>query len=267
MLADAMLQNIIRDFAVHLFGLASRLGVQRLPMFNPIFLTLYSGYKRYVEAGPVDQLRAFVPNESIVIDVGANVGFFSVRFAEWVGPRGKVIAIEPEERNYNGLLAALKRARLLERVETFQAVAAAEPGTAHLELNPLHPADHKLSQSDAGVPVTAVTLDNLIADKGPLRPALVKIDVQGAEMLVLQGMTSLLEIAGPALFIELAEQGLNRYGSSVSAILGLLAGHGYEAFWLTPSGPQTASQSDILARAKTGYVDVLFTKSDRPGHL
>jgi FkbM family methyltransferase len=263
MLADAMLQNLIRDFAVQLFGLASKLGIKRLPMFNRIFLALYSVYKRYVEAGPVDQLRAFVPDGSVVIDVGANVGFFSLRFAEWVGPRGKVIAIEPEEQNYNSLLAALGRANLLERVEALKAVAATEPGMAHLELNPLHPADHKLSQSDAGVPVTAVTLDNLVQDVGPLRPALVKIDVQGAEMLVLQGMTGLLKIAGPALFIELAEQGLNRYGSSVSAVLGLLARHGYESFWLTRSGPEKASRSDIEARAKADYVDVLFTKAPR----
>jgi FkbM family methyltransferase len=265
MLADAMLQNFIKNSAVHLFGFASRLGVHRLPMFDRVFLVLYAGYKRYLEAGPIEQLRAFVPDGSVVIDVGANVGFFSVRFAEWVGPNGKVIAIEPEDQNYNSLVAALKRADLLGRVEALKAVAAAEPGMAYLELNPLHPADHKLSRAGIGVPVTAVTLDTLVHDKGPLRPALVKIDVQGAEMLVLQGMTGLLKIAGPVLFIELSEQGLNRYGASVSAVLGLLSENGYEACWLTRSGHEKASQSDIEARiAKADYVDVLFTRTGRP---
>ena len=263
-LADAMFQNLIRDSAVYLFGLASRLGVHRLPMFDRVFLVLYAGYKRYFEAGPIERLRAFVPDGALVIDVGANVGFFSVRFAEWVGPDGKVIAIEPEEQNYNSLIAALKRANLLGRVEALKAVAAAEPGMAHLELNPLHPADHKLSRNGAGQPVTAVTLDALVQDKGPLRPALVKIDVQGAEMLVLQGMTSLLKIAGPVLFVELSESGLNRYGASVSAVLGLLSENGYEASWLTRSGHETASQSDIEAKARADYVDVLFTKTSRP---
>ena len=77
--------------------------------------------------------------------------------------------------------------RSLDRVEALKAVAAALPGMTHLEINPLHPADHKLSRDGTGLPVTAVTLDELVREKGHLRPALVKIDVQGAEMLVLKG--------------------------------------------------------------------------------
>jgi FkbM family methyltransferase len=63
------------------------------------------------------------------------------------------------------------------------------------EINPLHPADHKLSRDGTGLPVTAVTLSDLVQDKANSRPALVKIDVQGAEMLVLEGADSLLRIA------------------------------------------------------------------------
>ena len=265
MLADEMFQNLIRNSTVHLFGLATRLGVHRLPMFDRVFLLLYAAYKRYVEAGPIERLQHFVPDGSVVIDVGANVGFFAVRFAEWVGPDGKVIAIEPEDKNYASLISAIGRAGLRDRVEVLKAVAAAKPGTTFLEINPLHPADHKLSLNGVGLPVTAVTLDALVQDKGPLRPALVKIDVQGAEMLVLQGMTDLLKIAGPVLFIELSEQGLNKYGASVSAVLHLLSENGYEAHWLTRSGHEKASQSDIEVRiAKADYVDILFIKKARP---
>ena len=98
------------------------------------------------------------------------------------------------------------------------------PGMTHLEINPLHPADHKLSRDGTGLPVTAVTLDELVRDKGHLRPALVKIDVQGAEMLVLKGADNILDIAGPALFIELHEDGLRKFDTSVSAILDHLFG-------------------------------------------
>ena len=154
---------------------------------------------------------------SLVIDVGANIGFFSLRFAEWVGDGGKVIAIEPEDQNYETLISALKRAGLGDRVHALKAVAAAEPGMTFLEINPLHPADHKLSRNGTGLPVAAVTLDRLVQDKGPLRPALVKIDVQGAEMLTLHGYDRHPKIAGPALFIELSEQGLLEFGTSVSA--------------------------------------------------
>jgi FkbM family methyltransferase len=260
-----MLQNLIRDSAVKLFALIARLGVDRIPGFNRAFLACYAIYKRYFEAGPIDRLRDFVPDGCLVIDVGANVGFFSLRFARWVGKRGQVIAIEPEARNYHSLLATLGRANIQSRVRALQAVAAAARGTMFLEINPLHPADHKLSRDGSGLPVSAVTLDELVQDKRHLRPALVKIDVQGAEMLVLMGATGILKIAGPALFIELHEEGLNKFGTSVSAILDHLAQYDYEPYWLMRTGPPAkTSPAEIHQKvARIGYVDVLLLRGGR----
>ena len=259
-------QKLIGNFLVRLFGLVARLGFHRIPVFEPAFLALYAGYKKYLEAGPVDRLKDFVPAGSLVIDVGANVGFFSLRFAKWVGNGGEVISIEPEDRNYNSLISALKREGLLNRVHTLKAVAAAASGMMRLEINPLHPADHKLSRDDSGLPVTAVTLDDLVEEKRRRRPALVKIDVQGAEMLVLMGAIDILKIAGPALFIELQEEGLNRFGTSVTAILNYLSARGYDAYWLMRKGPhRRATPAAIHAKiARIGYVDVLFLRVEPP---
>src|SRR5260370_40368150 len=98
-----MIATFFRDSAVKLFGLVAKFGLQRFPGFNRVFLALYPIYKKYFEAGPIDRLREFVPAGTLVIDVGANVGFFSLRFARWVGDGGKVIAIEPEDKNYIAL--------------------------------------------------------------------------------------------------------------------------------------------------------------------
>jgi FkbM family methyltransferase len=264
--SSRMLESFLRNSAVKLFGLATKLGLQRLPLFDRVFLALYGLYKAHFEAGPIDRLREFVPDGSLVIDVGANVGFFSLRFARWVGDAGKVIAIEPEQHNFDSLILALKRAGILGRVDGLQAVATDQPGMTFLEINPLHPADHKLSRDGTGLSVTAVTLDGLVPDKGRLRPALVKIDVQGAEMLVLRGASGILKAAAPALFIELHEAGLNRFETSVSAILDHLADLGYQAYWLMRTGShREASQADIHAKvARIGYVDVLFLKATMP---
>ncbi|TPI40054.1 FkbM family methyltransferase [Mesorhizobium sp. B3-1-6] len=260
-----MLTVLLRDSAIKLYVLTAKLGLQRLPIFHRAYLALYPLYKRYFEAGPIDQLREFVPGGSLVIDVGANVGFFTLRFAEWVGDSGKVIAIEPEDQNYSGLISALEHAGFLGRVEALRVVAAAEPGTTFLEINPLYPADHKLSRNGTGVPVTAVTLDGLLADKGPRRPALVKIDVQGAELLTLQGMIEILRFARPALFVELSDQGLNKFGA-VLVVLRLLSDNGYEGYLLTRTGRRKASQSEIEARTTgTKSADVLFLP-DRPAN-
>jgi FkbM family methyltransferase len=258
-----MLQNFIRNSAVRLFALVAKLGVHRLPMFDRIFRVLYMAYKRHFEAGPIERLQEVIPNGSVVIDVGANIGFFSLRFAQWVGGDGEVISIEPEDHNYETLIQALKREGLFGNVRALKAVAAAKAGTMFLEINQLHPADHKLSRDGTGVPVEAVRLDDLVQDKGILRPSLVKIDVQGAEMLVLQGAAEILKLSAPALFVELQEEGLKRFETSVAAILDHLSQHGYEPYWLMPAGPHLkASPEEIHAKAAgSGYVDVLFLKA------
>src|SRR5260370_18954819 len=103
-----MFQSLIKNSAVQLFWLAAKLGIQRLPMFERIFLVLYAGYKRHFEAGPIERLQEFIPEGSLVIDVGANVGIFALRFAQWAGVGGEVVAIEPQERNNQASLAAIK---------------------------------------------------------------------------------------------------------------------------------------------------------------
>jgi FkbM family methyltransferase len=254
-----MFQNAVRKLAVSLFGVVARLGISS-PRFDRVFLALYNAYKLHVEAGPIDRLKELVPEGSIVIDVGANVGFFSRRFAAWVGEKGKAILIEPEDRNYEILISALRREHLLDRTRALKAVVAAAPGRAFLEINPLHPAHHKLSKDNTGVAVEAVTLDSLVSDKGDRKLSLVKIDVQGAEMLVLQGASEILRMSQPALFIELHEEGLNKFGTSVPEILNYLANYGYEPHLLARKGPCIKiGTAEIHARIAQGsYIDVLF---------
>ncbi|WP_365885084.1 FkbM family methyltransferase [Bradyrhizobium sp.] len=173
------------------------------------------------------------------------------------------MAIEPEDRNYETLVSALKRQGLSGRVRALKAVAAATAGPMFLEINHLHPADHKLSRDGTGVAVEAVRLDHLVQNEGARMPSLVKIDVQGAEMMVLQGASDILRLAGPALFVELHEEGLQRFGASVSAILDHLSECGYEPYWLTRTGPHRKSSfAEIRERAAgNAYVDVLFLKA------
>jgi FkbM family methyltransferase len=257
-----MLLNFLRDSVVNLFGLVARAGLHRISPFDRLFLASYALYKEYIEGGPVDRLKDYVSHGSAVMDVGANVGFFCRRFANWVGDGGVVIALEPEDYNFNTLVRALRKDGVLHRVRTLKAVAAAASGTTFLEINPLHPADHKLSLNETGLPVDSVTLDELVADDNSLRPSLIKIDVQGAEMLVLKGAANILRRYGPALFVELQEEGLKRFGTSASEILGHLASQGYLAYWLERSGPpKRATDAEIHAMmARNSYVDVLFLR-------
>ena len=143
------------DGLLALYERAARTGALDRPRPRRAFESLYLAYKRLIEAGPVEGLRELVPEGSTVVDVGANIGFFSLRFARWVGPAGRVIAIEPEARNIASLRARVERAGLSDVVDCIQAAAADRSGVLRLALTPGHPGDHHLAKF--GEPVQAVT--------------------------------------------------------------------------------------------------------------
>ncbi len=230
-------------------------GLLRFAWGRRAFFAVYEFYKNVFEAGPIGRLRAYVPEGGFVIDVGANVGFFTERFARWVGAEGRVLALEPEARNHAELCRRLAAKRLAERVDARRAVADAASGTAHLVINPDHPGDHRIGE--AGEPVAALAIDELVPSG--CRVSLIKIDVQGAELRVLAGAAGTIARDRPALFVELDPDGLERFGADVDALLGDLAARGYAPHRLTRDGPRACPRGELDAvLARHGYTDLLF---------
>jgi FkbM family methyltransferase len=236
---------------------AVKAGLLDHPWARRAFEAVYLAYKRLLEAGPTSKLRDLVEPGTTVIDVGANIGFFSIKFVRWVGSGGKVIAIEPESRNVDSLRRRVGRAKLGAVVECVQAVAAAEPGELRLALNPTHPGDHRIAA--VGEPVRALTIDEL-TEGSPRTVSLVKIDVQGAEMMVLSGARRVMAADRPALFIEVDDEALRGFGSSAEELIGTVLELGYRAHTLTRQGISPAMSTEALVAKSAGgsYSDVLF---------
>lgn len=233
-------------------------GILRKPWAQRLFLSGYGHYKALLEARDADRLAVWVPSAGVVFDVGANVGFFTLKFARWVGPQGRVVALEPEPVNVEHLCMALARTALAEQVSVVPAAAADRVGAAHLELNPFHPGDHKLAS--AGVPVALTTIDAQVQALALTRVDLVKIDVQGAEQLVLAGARATIARWRPVLYIEVDDLKLRRYDSSAQQLLSALCALGYSAHRLDGStvSPSLSVDGACAWVAKRGYVDLLF---------
>jgi FkbM family methyltransferase len=260
------MKKIIQHAGLAAYGSLARTGVIRQRWARRLFLAAYSAYKTWIESGPVHRLEEFVAPGSTVVDVGANVGFFTVKFARWVGEQGQVIAIEPDFENFETLAAALAAAGLKRRVRLHKAAAAAEAGSVRFQRNELHPGDHRIALGDAGIVVPAVTVDDLVVAAGAKSISLVKIDVQGAEMLVLAGAKRTLDTMRPALFVEVDDDALLSFGSSACALVAHVERAGYLMHELIDDGPpQKLSHERLFASLKRGsYTDVLFLPaSDR----
>jgi FkbM family methyltransferase len=240
------------------YRVATDSGVMRLPGMRSLYEASYGLYKRFAEARYVDLLKTHVPPGTTVIDVGANIGFFTRYFAAWTGPTGRVIAIEPEATNFERLQSMLRSKRLDRIVVAVHAAAAEHAGQVALTIDRYHPAGHYLSPE--GVPTPAVTIDDLVRRYPQGVVSFIKIDVQGAELRVLQGATRTLAASRPALLVELDESALRLQHASIEAVVEFLTSYGYHGRLLLPDGlsPACSPRELVAGSLEYDYVDAVF---------
>lgn len=141
-------------------------------------------------------LRLLLRPGQSVADVGANIGYYALLFAEAVGHAGRITCIEPEPDNLVELRRNVENNRLPQTDVVPVAVGAAA-GTVSLRAG----INGSVTEDGSGeVQVSLRTLDDLLADR---RVDFIKIDVEGYEGQVLDGATRLLNDQRPTLFVEI----------------------------------------------------------------
>lgn len=182
------------------------------------------------EPGTTSLFQRLLRPGMAVIDVGAHIGYYTLLSCALVGPKGKVYAFEPEERNYNLLIKNIELNDFQNAVPVRQAVSNTT-GLARLFLNndairySLFP--RKRKRSKTGI-VETTTLDDFLAGCGWPRIDLVKIDAEGAELAALEGMIGLMERNHDLkLVIELAPKNLAQAGTTSAKLLEKLDSAGY----------------------------------------
>jgi FkbM family methyltransferase len=175
------------------------------------------------------------------IDVGANIGFFSLLAATLAGPDGQVIAVEPVPANAD-LIKANATLNRFNNVTVVRAAAGAANRTGDLIL-----ARHHGGAALASAPtppdargrlsVPVVTLDGLVSHLGLPPPTMVKIDVEGAELEVLAGMPGTLWRHQPDILFEVDAQGMAEAEARYAKISEALGHYGYEVRRLEPAYP------------------------------
>ena len=151
----------------------------------------YLAYKRWFEAGDAKALKDYVLPGTTVVDVGANIGFFTNQFASWAGRDGLVIAIEPEIRNFAILRSRSERHHPRAQIDLIHGAAAARAGRGLSRRQSTSSRGHHSETAATGCSVPAV--DDLVKTRPDQRVSLIKIDVQGHEYGVLLGARGTLQ--------------------------------------------------------------------------
>ena len=219
--------------------------------FEPVWLQVEPGVKmqldpydlvsrKILETGEWEpqSLRAVADHLSTngtFMDVGAHIGYYSLKAAAMVGPNGHVISIEPNPQTLPKLRANIQAsdARAVsvwpvacaDSESTLQLYAAPESNTGESSLSKENASQE--GAATAGIFRTGRPLDAIVKEAKLDHVDVIKIDVEGAEFAVLKGAAKTLDDFRPVLIIELVQNQLKAMGTSVEEVTGFLASHGY----------------------------------------
>ena len=221
-------------------------GVKRMPWLDGLTVHIW----------PNDDLSrvlyvsgAYEPNTMIVmrgwlmpgatfVDVGANVGMFTMVAARLVGRDGRVYAFEPSERERQRLAANLTL-NALEGVTILPQAIAARQGTMQLRIGMFPHAGLNTTAKSFAYPDVAVerietvettSLDEFVRTSGIQRIDVIKFDIEGGECAALAGAAGVLARFRPRLILELSRDAVESHGVTPESLMATVQASGYRLY-------------------------------------
>ncbi len=182
----------------------------------------------------------------VAYDVGANIGYISLLLARHVGEKGQVFAFEALPDNVARLRANISRNGLQTRVSVCAGAVIDTARTVRFLIGPsggMGKAEGSSGREEVHYPgevsVTGLSLDEFVYDRGNPAPQVLKMDIEGGEVLAVKGMHRLLREARPLLLIEL-------HGPQAAHAVWEAAGEaGYRLCRMQPGFPPVTRVEDL----------------------
>lgn len=214
----------------------------------------------YYEKEAICTWHSFVEKDSIILDVGANFGYYSLVASNKL-TTGQVYAFEPVPY----LVQQFKSNILLNEMVTITIIPSAVSNVSgsslfyfsskdNLGMSGFHPPDNFSGIESL---IDSIILDEWAEEIQMAKLDLVKIDVEGAEVNVLKGMNNLINKFKPVIFIEISIENLKKYGHTISDIYELLISMDYSPFEILISNHlkklSSFKEADTIVFLPNGY--------------
>ena len=249
-----------------------RSGLLRTSFGRRLFKSAYFLYKRYLEDDLHDLVRAFpiLVGEGDILDIGANIGYTAAVLARAAKFDSKVYAFEPETFNFRILQQTALQPEFGGKIVPMQLAVGAENGAVNLWINDHHHADHRVAteefhsvhQGSKEVSVSLVSIDSFLESK-PGLVSFVKIDVQGYELAVCQGMQDTLrQNPDITIVLEFMPSAMRELGFEPSHLIDFFAERDFRIYQVHPRGK--LSPGKPAAMKDSSYINLLFSRRPIP---
>lgn len=231
--ASVLYSGVALDAVVRHFGFDIVIPSEEIGLIS--FLTRHGSES--VEPGVTAAIRSHLSPGGTAIDVGANIGLHCVTMAACVGDSGKVIAIEPNTAIATALLKTVRLNALGSRLTVRIGAASDRAGTVKFFQLPHSPESSLFPVKGAtSVQVDSFRIDDLVPDGS--RVDLVKVDVEGAEALVYEGMTRVVaQNPGLYLIMEWSRSHFKRTGVDPEIFYRRMREDGFHSFLIDDGKP------------------------------
>jgi len=232
------------------------------PRALPTFVTmLANATSKGLEPGTGDVLRRLIQPGMTVADVGANIGLLTLLMAWATGPGGKVIAFEPEAIPRSNL-EKMKHLNGLSWVEVRDQAVGEKAGRLTFHVSDIigHSSLYALPEAEEArtVEVEVVRLDDVAPAK---RVDVVKIDVEGAELDVLAGMSGVIaKNPDLAIVAEFGPEHLKRVGQTPAQWFKAFADAGFKAY-IIDEATSACAPTSAKAAAKVVSANIAFVRA------
>ena len=236
------------------------------PPFGWLYLQLYLAGKRLTERREVATLRSLVRPGMVVADIGANVGFYALQLADWVGNSGQVVAFEPDPVSYRLLAMRVNRAAY-SNVAVHQLALGDRRARGVLHASAYNRADNRLTASHTEphverLEVQIATLDDFLSATPGGRFDALKLDVQGYEGMVLQGARKTIGAGLRWAWIEFSPDLLRAAGQDPISFLEDAGGLGMKLLRVSGGLSPIRDPRDYTISVGSGYEDILLVSPE-----
>lgn len=229
-----------------------------------IYKPMYRLFKNKQDAFEIDLLKKYIQKNDVVLDIGANIGFYATILSDIVSEKGVVHCFEPDVQNFGHLKKATTGFKNIQLNNK-----AVGPKTEKLKiytsknLNVDH-RTYKPEEYDKEIEIDAVSIDDYLNNDSKVD--FIKMDIQGFEMQAVQGMRLILEKNKDIKLIsEFWPYGLRKAGSSVIEYFNFLIAKGFTCYLLEENSLQKLTLNKVVALEPLGeehYFNIFATRTD-----